>query len=358
MSLFGRNLRINIFGESHGPAIGVVIEGIPAGILIDMELVNEMLERRRPGTGRHVTRRTEGDVPEIISGVLDGKATGMPIACIIRNNDTRSSDYKNLSSIPRPGHADYTAYVKYNGFNDIRGGGAFSGRLTAPLVFAGALAISYLKERNITIVSHLKSIGGIKDSVLDPMEYIAAQEAAIRQNRLPMIDSSASDLAEERLTEARMNLDSLGSEIETAVYGLEAGIGEPGFNSLESMIASICFGVPGVKGIEFGKGFELASMKGSRSNDEFHYVDSTVRTYKNDMGGILGGISNGMPLVFNVCMKPTSSISRKQRSVDLSKGVDAELEIKGRHDPCIGIRAVPVIESCAAIALMDSILEA
>lgn len=357
MSSFGRNLRINIFGESHGPAIGAVIEGLPAGLAIDMELINDMLERRRPGTGRHVTRRNEGDVPEIISGILDGVATGMPLTCIIRNSDTKSSDYRNISHIPRPGHSDYTAFIKYNGFNDVRGGGAFSGRLTAPIVFAGAIAVSYLRGKGIEVVSHLKSIGGIKDNSLNTMEFDKTQLESIRKNRLPVMESKVSDLAEEALNNARMNLDSLGSEIETVVYGLKAGIGEPGFHSLESTIAGICFGVPGVKGIEFGRGFELSGMKGSISNDEFYYDDGIVKTYKNDMGGILGGISNGMPIVFNVCMKPTSSISKNQRSVDLIKRENTELVIKGRHDPCIGIRAVPVIESCAAIALMDCLLE-
>ncbi len=357
MSSFGKMLRINIFGESHGPAIGVVIEGLPAGLVLDMEFIHDMLERRRPGSGRHVTRRNEGDFPEIISGTLDGVATGMPLTCIIRNGDTKSSDYRNLTNIPRPGHSDYTAFIKYNGFNDIRGGGAFSGRLTAPLVFAGAIAVSYLREQDINIVSHLKSIGGIKDKTLNDMTYDKEQSEAIRSNRLPFIDPRVSDLAEEALNNARMNLDSLGSEIETVVYGLDAGKGEPGFNSIESRLAGICFGVPGVKGIEFGRGFDLAAMKGSSSNDEFYFEDGVVKTYKNDMGGILGGISNGMPVVFNVCMKPTSSISRNQRSVDLINKVNTELVIKGRHDPCIGIRAVPVIEACTALVLMDCLLE-
>jgi len=281
----------------------------------------------------------------------------MPLCAIIRNKDTRSRDYSNLKRIPRPGHSDLTAFIKYNGFNDIRGGGAFSGRLTAPLVFAGAIARSILESKNVKIVSHLKTMGPVKDSELNVMEIDYTQQKAILNNRIPMIDTTASQKCEELLNNARMDLDSLGSTIETVVYNLPAGIGEPGFDSLESKISQICFGVPGVKGIEFGKGFALGEMKGSLSNDPFFYDGETVKTRTNNMGGILGGIANGMPLSFTVCMKPTSSISRPQDSVDLDTKTNTELVIKGRHDPCIGIRAVPVMEACAAIALLDSFPE-
>lgn len=357
MSTFGKNIKINIFGESHGTAIGVVIEGLKPGFLIDMEEIQKMLDRRRPGKDRYVTRRDESDVPEILSGIFNGLTTGMPLCAIIRNKDSRSNDYSNLKKIPRPGHSDYTAFVKYNGFNDIRGGGAFSGRLTAPLVFAGAIAIGILKEKGINIVSHLISMGSVKDDYLNNMQYDEKQYSSILSNRIPMINPKSSKACEEALNKARMDLDSLGSTIETVIYNLPPGIGQPGFNSLESMIAQICFGVPGVKGIEFGKGFSLSKMRGSESNDPFYYENQEVKTRTNNMGGILGGISNGMPLVFNTCMKPTSSISRPQESVDLESKTSAELIIKGRHDPCIGIRAVPVMESCGALALLDSMLE-
>lgn len=355
MSSFGKNIKLNIFGESHGPAVGVVIEGLKPGHRIDMDYIQAMLDRRRPGKDRYVTRREEGDIPEILSGVFDGVTTGMPLCAIIRNKDTRSRDYSNLKKIPRPGHSDYTAFVKYDGLNDIRGGGAFSGRLTAPLVFAGAIAKDILEKRGIKIVSHLSSLGNVKDEPLNIMNYDKEQCVSIIKNRIPMINKSAVGEAEERLNSIRNDLDSLGSTIETVVYNLPPGIGEPGFYSLESQISAICFSVPGVKAIEFGKGFGLAGMKGSESNDPFYYDGEIVKTRTNSMGGILGGISNGMPVNFNVCMKPTSSISRKQESVDLDLKCSAELVVKGRHDPCIGIRAVPVMEACAALVVADNL---
>ncbi len=357
MSSFGRNIRISIFGESHGPAVGVVIEGLKPGYKLDMASIQAMLDRRRPGKDRYVTRREEGDVPEILSGVFEGATTGMPLCAVIRNNDARSKDYRDLKRIPRPGHSDYSAYVKYRGLNDIRGGGAFSGRLTAPLVFAGALAKHILEAKGIRIVSHLRTLGPVKDDSLNQMEYDEKQAVSVIENRIPMINDNAVKAAEEALNSVRNDLDSLGSTIETVIYNLPAGIGEPGFESLESMIAGICFGVPGVKGIEFGKGFKLAEMNGSESNDPFYYYDDIVKTRTNNMGGILGGISCGMPISFTVCMKPTSSISRKQESVDLDAKSNAEIIVKGRHDPCIGIRAVPVMEACAALAILDSMTE-
>jgi len=357
MSSFGRNIRINIFGESHGPAIGVVIEGLKPGYCLDMENIQAMLDRRRPGKDRYVTRREEGDVPEILSGVFDGRTTGMPLCAIIRNKDTRSRDYSNLKKIPRPGHSDYPAYVKYEGFNDIRGGGAFSGRLTAPLVFAGAIAKDILENAGIRIVSHLSTMGSVTDDGLNQMEYDDNQAKAILGNRIAMINEESVKAAEESLNSVRNELDSLGSTIETVIYNLPAGVGEPGFDSLESNIGRICFGVPGVKAIEFGKGFKLAEMKGSSSNDPFYYDNDIVKTKTNNMGGILGGISCGMPISFRVCMKPTSSISRDQESVDLNAKCNTKLVVKGRHDPCIGIRAVPVMEACAALAVLDSMTE-
>ena len=357
MSIFGKNLRINIFGESHGTAIGVVIEGLQPGIKLKMDEIQKMMDRRRPGKDRYVTRRDEGDIPEILSGVFEGKTTGMPLTAIIRNKDTRSLDYTNLKRIPRPGHSDLTAFIKYDGLNDIRGGGAFSGRLTAPLVFAGAVAIGILAEKNIKIVSHIKSMGNIIDDSLNNIEFDKAQADAVLSNRIPMLNRTKSDLSEDALNNARMELDSLGSTLETAVYNLPAGIGQPGFDSIESKISQICFGVPAVKGIEFGTGFALSGMKGSESNDPFYYDGDVVKTKTNNMGGILGGIANGMPLLFTVCIKPTSSISRPQQSVNLDKKTETELVIKGRHDPCIGIRAVPVMEACAALAVLDSIME-
>ncbi|MBN2557360.1 MAG: chorismate synthase [Clostridia bacterium] len=357
MSAFGNRLKINVFGESHGPAVGVVIDGLAPGIELDMPYISAMLDRRRPGTGKHVTGRNEDDAPEILSGVYNGRTTGMPLCAVIRNNDARSGDYERHSGLPRPGHSDFTAFIKYKGFNDHRGGGAFSGRLTAPIVFAGAIAKKILEDRGIIIVSHLLQAGGARDITLDELRYNESQHLSICSNSLPMIDRIASNSAMQEIEKARMSLDSIGSSIETAAYGVPAGTGEPGFDSIESRLSAICFGVPGVKAIGFGKGFGFASMTGSAANDSFHYDDGSVRTKTNNAGGILGGISNGMPLVFTTIMKPTPSIARRQDTVDLISGKDAVVEIKGRHDPCIGIRAVPVMEACTALVLLDFLTE-
>ncbi len=358
MSSFGSKIKVNIFGESHGPAVGVVIEGLEAGFPINMESVREMMDRRRPGTGRQVTARNEADVPEILSGVYEGKTTGMPLCAIIRNKDTRSKDYKKLQSVPRPGHSDFTARLKFDGFNDIRGGGAFSGRLTAPLVFAGALAKDLLLQKGVTIVSHLLSLGGVKDEPLNNMEKDDKQGDSILKNIIPMIDGSSAKLAYDVVNKARSDGDSVGSVIETVIYGVPAGTGGVLYDSFESRLSKVCFGVPGVKGIEFGLGFEMADMRGSGTNDAFHMDNGKVRTVTNNMGGILGGIANGMPVVFKTVMKPTASIAKKQKSVDLDTKTETELEIGGRHDPCIGIRAVPVMEACAALVTLDYIMEA
>ncbi|MFO7611163.1 MAG: chorismate synthase [Clostridia bacterium] len=357
MSTFGNRLRINVFGESHGPAMGVVIDGLESGIELDMPYISDMLDRRRPGTGKHVTGRSEGDVPEILSGVMNGRTTGMPLCAIIRNNDARSGDYERHSDLPRPGHSDFTAFMKYNGFNDARGGGAFSGRLTAPIVFAGAIAKRILEDRGIKIVSHLLQAGSVRDIMLNKLDYDESQYRAICSNSLPMIDQTASETAMREVEEARISMNSIGSSIETAAYGVPVGTGEPGFDSMESRLSAICFGIPGVKAIGFGKGFGFAAMMGSEANDPFYYDGDVVRTKTNNSGGILGGISNGMPLVFTTIMKPTPSIARRQDTVDLASGENAVIEIKGRHDPCIGIRAVPVMEACAALVLLDYMTE-
>ena len=326
-STYGENLKISIFGQSHSEAIGVVIDGLPAGFEVDMDELGEFLARRAPGQGKHTTSRKEPDRPEFLSGLAGGKTCGAPLAALIRNTNTRSSDYDNIRDIPRPGHADFAARIKYGGAEDVSGGGHFSGRLTAPLCIAGGLALQILKEKGITVKAEIKEIGGKKDGFLETVE------------------------------EARLDADSVGGVIECVIEGVPAGYGNPMFGGVENKIASCVFGIPAVKGVEFGAGFEAARMRGSENNDEFYYEeDGRVRTRTNNHGGILGGITTGMPIVFRAAFKPTPSIGKPQKSISFSEKKDAVLEIKGRHDPCVVMRAVPCIEAAAAITVLDIIL--
>ena len=326
-STYGENLKISIFGQSHSEAIGVVIDGLPAGFEVDMDELGEFLARRAPGQGKHTTSRKEPDRPEFLSGLAGGKTCGAPLAAVIRNTNTRSSDYDNIRDIPRPGHADFAARIKYGGAEDVSGGGHFSGRLTAPLCIAGGIALQILKEKGITLKAEIKEIGGKKDGFLETVE------------------------------EARLDADSVGGVIECVIEGVPAGYGNPMFGGVENKIASCVFGIPAVKGVEFGAGFEAARMRGSENNDEFYYEeDGRVRTRTNNHGGILGGITTGMPIVFRAAFKPTPSIGKPQKSISFSEKKDAVLEIKGRHDPCVVMRAVPCIEAAAAITVLDIIL--
>ena len=326
-STYGENLKISIFGQSHSEAIGVVIDGLPAGFEVDMDELGEFLARRAPGQGKHTTSRKEPDRPEFLSGLAGGKTCGAPLAAVIRNTNTRSSDYDNIRDIPRPGHADFAARIKYGGAEDVSGGGHFSGRLTAPLCIAGGIALQILKEKGITVKAEIKEIGGKKDGFLETVE------------------------------EARLDADSVGGVIECVIEGVPAGYGNPMFGGVENKIASCVFGIPAVKGVEFGAGFEAARMRGSENNDEFYYEeDGRVRTRTNNHGGILGGITTGMPIVFRAAFKPTPSIGKPQKSISFSEKKDAVLEIKGRHDPCVVMRAVPCIEAAAAITVLDIIL--
>ncbi len=326
-STYGENLKISIFGQSHSEAIGVVIDGLPAGFEVDMDELGEFLSRRAPGQGKHTTSRKEPDRPEFLSGLAGGKTCGAPLAAVIRNTNTRSSDYDNIRDIPRPGHADFAARIKYGGAEDVSGGGHFSGRLTAPLCIAGGIALQILKEKGITVKAEIKEIGGKKDGFLETVE------------------------------EARLDADSVGGVIECVIEGVPAGYGNPMFGGVENKIASCVFGIPAVKGVEFGAGFEAARMRGSENNDEFYYEeDGRVRTRTNNHGGILGGITTGMPIVFRAAFKPTPSIGKPQKSISFSEKKDAVLEIKGRHDPCVVMRAVPCIEAAAAITVLDIIL--
>ena len=351
-STYGENLKLSIFGQSHGPAIGMTLDGIPAGLPVDLDKLQEFLNRRAPGQNDWSTPRREEDRPEILSGILDGYTCGAPIAAVIHNKNTRSGDYANLKDCPRPGHADYTAQIKYGGFQDAAGGGHFSGRLTAPLCIAGGLCKQWLEERGIHVGAHIVSIAGECDDRFDP----EAPELANVGTDFPVLSPAAGEKMRQKIAEARAEGDSVGGVIECAVTGLPVGLGEPMFGGVESRIAQIVYGVPAVKGVEFGVGFAVAQMRGSESNDDFTAENGAIRTTANNAGGILGGITSGMPLIFCAALKPTPSISRPQQSVSLSRGEVQELVVKGRHDPCIVPRAVPVIEAAAAIAIYDLIL--
>lgn len=348
----GDKIKCTVFGQSHSEAIGAVIEGLPAGFRPDMERVEQFMRRRAPGTGEHTTKRREPDKPEIISGLVDGATCGAPLCMIIRNTDVRSSDYEKLKMIPRPGHADYTAYVKYGGANDIRGGGQFSGRLTAPLCFAGALCLQLLCERGITVAARIAEIAGVRDKPLDTLT-MPDELLSVAQKPFPCVDDEAAEAMLAAISGAKMMGDSVGGVIECYVSGVEAGVGEPMFDGIESAISRAIFGIPAVKGIEFGAGFGSARLRGSENNDPFTVKNGKISCKTNNAGGILGGITNGMPIVFRCAFKPTPSISIPQESVDLAEMRPARLEIRGRHDPCIVPRAVPVVEAVTALTIIN-----
>lgn len=351
-SMYGENLRLSVFGQSHAPAIGMTLDGIPAGLPVDMAALQGFLARRAPGQNGFSTTRKEADTPEFLCGISDGFTCGAPVTAIIRNTNTRSGDYDNLRDCPRPGHADYTAQIKYGGYQDAAGGGHFSGRLTAPICIAGGLCIQWLAQKGIRVGAHIASIAGISDT---PFDMTDPQIDAVGKE-FPVLDTEAGEAMGNAILEAKSAGDSVGGVIECAVTGLPAGLGDPMFDGVENRIAGIVFGIPAVKGLEFGLGFGLSAMRGSLSNDPFIMSNGEVRTATNNCGGILGGITDGMPLIFRAAVKPTPSIATCQRSVSLSQKAEQELIVKGRHDPCIVPRAVPVIEAAAAIAVMDMIL--
>ena len=351
-STYGENLKLSIFGQSHGAAIGMTLDGIPAGLPVDTDALQVFLNRRAPGQNDWSTPRKEADRPEFLSGILDGFTCGAPIAAAIYNKNTRSGDYANLKDCPRPGHADLTAQIKYGGFQDAAGGGHFSGRLTAPLCIAGGLCKQWLEGMGIQVFAHIAAIAGISDTPFDPL----APDRNSIHPEFPVINQDAGARMRDAISAARSDGDSVGGIVECAVTGLPAGVGEPMFGGVESRIAQIVYGVPAVKGVEFGAGFAAAGLRGSQNNDDYVISGGQIRTATNNAGGILGGITTGMPLIFRAALKPTPSISRPQQSVSLSKGEMQELIVKGRHDPCIVPRAVPVIEAAAAIAIFDMIL--
>ncbi len=353
-STYGTMLRLSIFGQSHGPAIGMTLDGIPAGLPVDEEALARFLARRAPGQNAWSTPRKEADQPEFLSGLLDGCTCGAPIAAIIRNTNTRSGDYQNLLTCPRPGHADYTAQVKYGGFQDVAGGGHFSGRLTAPLCIAGGLCLQWLQKEGIEVFAHILRIGNAEDTPFNPVN---PKSSAVFPD-FPVIDRESGEKMQEEIQHAKASGDSVGGIIQCAVTGLPTGLGEPMFGGMEGRIAQILYGIPAVKGVEFGAGFGVAKLRGSENNDPFLLENGTVRTATNHCGGILGGITTGMPLLLQLAVKPTPSISQPQQSVDLTTGLETTLTVHGRHDPCIVPRAVPVVEAAVAIAIYDALLEA
>ena len=353
-STYGEILKLSIFGQSHGAAIGMTLDGIPAGLPVDMDKLQTFLNRRAPGNQAYSTQRKEADQPEFLAGIVSGYTCGAPIAAMIRNSNTRSGDYDNLKDCPRPGHADYAAQMKYGGFQDVAGGGHFSGRLTAPLCIAGGLCKQWLENMGIRIAAHIVAIGGIRDNPVR-LDWAEPDLGAIGKD-FPVINPEAGEKMRIAIAQAKAAGDSVGGRIECIATGLPAGLGEPMFGGMESKIAQIVYGIPAIKGLSFGTGFSGSSLHGSENNDSFVIHDGQIRTLKNFAGGILGGITNGMPLVFEVAVKPTPSISIPQKSVSLSTKEETELVIKGRHDPCIVPRAVPVIEAAAAIAIYDAIL--
>ncbi len=351
----GHKLKISVFGQSHGRAIGVVIDGLPAGEAIDEEALYTFMSRRAPG-GALATKRKEADRPVILSGLMDGVTAGSPLCAVIENTDVRSGDYVNLADVPRPSHADYTARMRYGEAVDMRGSGHFSGRLTAPLCIAGGIAKQLLSRRGIFVGAHLLCVGGASD---EPFPLLPTRELfdGVARKPLPVLSDAAGARMEDEIEQARAEADSVGGVIECAAIGLPAGIGSPMFDGIENRLAAALFGIPAVKGVEFGAGFAAAKMRGSEHNDPYIVENGRLRTAKNDAGGIIGGITTGMPVVLRCAMKPTPSISQPQRSVRLSTMEPEELVIKGRHDPCVALRAVPVVEAVTAFTILDILLE-
>lgn len=351
-SVFGRELRLALFGQSHGEAIGITIDGFPAGMTIDQPRLDREMARRAPGTDDLATPRKEADAPEILSGVLSGKTTGQPLCAVIRNISQRSRDYGAGVALLRPGHADYTGHVRYFGEEDWRGGGHFSGRLTAPLVFAGALCSQWLEERGVRVAAHIQQLRTLHDDSL--LDVPAERDLSfLKAMRLPVLRERLDAAMADEIRAAHAEGDSVGGVIECRVTGLPAGLGAPFFDSVESELAHLLFSVPAVKGVEFGAGFGFAGLRGSEANDPFRMANGRIVTEGNRCGGVLGGVTDGMPVVFRCCVRATPSIARKQDTVDMARMENATIAIRGRHDPCILPRAVPVIEAMAAIGVMD-----
>lgn len=355
---WGNNLELSVFGESHGRAIGITINGLPPGLEIDMDAVLVEMARRAPGKNELTTPRKEKDEPDIVSGFLDGRTTGSPLTALIWNTNTRSKDYSQMKRLMRPGQADYPGKIRYDGYNDYRGSGHFSGRITAPLVFAGAIAQQWLEQKGIAIGSHIKSIANIEDEYFEEQENVTIKQIKqMKQDQLPVFNKSKKQKMEQVIVDAKEDKDSVGGVVETFVLGMDAGYGNPFFDSVESTIAHLVFAVPATKGVEFGSGFDITRMLGSEANDGYYYDENgQIKTHTNNNGGILGGITYGMPIVFRTAIKPPASIEKQQETIDIEAEESADLEIHGRHDPCIVPRVLPVLEAITAIGLMDLML--
>lgn len=352
---YKNNIELTIFGESHGKAIGIVIGNLPSGIFIDEKEIQRDMKRRAPGQNQMSTARKEADQVEIISGIQDGITTGAPLTGIIYNSDQHSKDYSLLKTNMRPGHSDYPAYIKYNGFNDVRGGGHFSGRITAPIVFAGSIAKQILKQKGIKIGAHILSIGEIQDESFDVNVNDELLDELL-EKPYPTLNTEIFDQMEQKILKAKENLNSVGGKVECVALHVPAGIGEPFFDSLESHLSSLMFSIPAVKSVSFGDGADIDTMLGSEANDEYYYDENgNVKTTSNHNGGIIGGISNGMPITVTVTFKPTPSIAKMQHTINVETKENVELEIKGRHDPCIVQRAVVVVEAMMALGILDMV---
>ena len=345
----GAVLQLSIFGQSHADAVGMTLDGLPAGIPVDTEALQQFLNRRAPGRNDWSTPRREEDRPEFLCGLKDGKTCGAPLTVVIRNRNTRSGDYDAFRNLPRPGHADFTARLRYGGFQDASGGGHFSGRMTAPLCVAGGILLQMLEAKGIRVHARIRSIAGIEDN--------APFSASVAEKAFPTVSDEAGERMRAAIAAARAEGDSVGGVIECVIQGLPGGLGAPMFDGVENRIAQLVFAIPAVKGIEFGSGFSAAAMRGSENNDAFTVEDGRIVTETNHAGGILGGITTGMPLIFRVAVKPTPSVAAEQKSVNLETMQPEMLRIGGRHDPCIVPRAVPVVEAAAAVAAADLILE-
>ncbi len=357
MNTLGNKLKVTVFGQSHGHSIGCVVDGLPAGFRPDMEQLAAFMARRAPGRSSLATQRKETDIPEILSGMVEGTLCGAPLCAVIKNSDHNSADYAALKDIPRPSHADFTARMKYGESCDLRGGGAFSGRLTAPLCLAGGIALQILEQRGIRIGAHIAQVGNILDRTPDFAAIDTAALHRLSEKALPVFDNTAILAMTQRIENAAQDGDSVGGMIRCFALGLPAGIGEPMFGGVENRLAAALFGIPAVRGVSFGDGFDAAAMRGSEHNDPFLVKDGAIVTQTNHAGGVLGGITTGMPLVVNVALKPTPSITREQNSVNLSTMENTTISIHGRHDPCIVPRAVPVVEAVTALTLLDMLLE-
>ncbi len=354
-SVYGTKLKLSVFGESHGEAIGVVIDGFPAGLKLDFERILAFMKRRAPG-GSFSTKRSEPDIPRIVSGVSDGYTNGYPICAVIENTNQHSASYDDKMIIPRPSHADYAAVLKYGEHTELHGGGHFSGRLTAPLVFAGAVCSQFLETKGIEIAAHIQQMLGVTDT---PFEGNVSKDvlSELKTHNFPAINVNSAEKFADIINEAQKIGDSVGARIECAAVGLPAALGEHMFESVEAEISQMMFAIPAVKGIEFGKGFDFCSSYGSEVNDPYEYKNGKIVTKTNNCGGIVGGMTTGMPLIFRIALKPTPSIFSEQDSVNMKEACNTKLSIKGRHDPCIAVRAVPVIEACTAVAVTELILK-